>query len=821
MSHPWYRVGTISIASESATVTGTTTGWGNPAYARPGDMLLVKGADGAMAPLGEIAAVASDTELTLVDEWLGDPIEDADYAIMPAALVRSSVAALAFDIATFTSSLPLIVSGEGAPSDEFGSDGWYYFREDAPEYYRKVAGEWVGPVDLTGPQGPAGPGVSGTSETSLTLEAGSKTLTTQAGKAWLAGTRIRCASSASPSTHYMEGTVSAYNAETGELSFGASHVVGTGTLASWNIGIAGDRGATGVTGASFGGASSSEVTIGTGSKAFTVPAGLAYTAGQRVRASSTADAANFVEGPVSSYVGTTLTINADRVGGSGTISSWNINVAGLPGGPGPGYLASSTSNRTVGTGEMTFTVQSGLAYSAGARVRVAVTSDPGNIYMEGVTVSYSGTALVVNFDRAVGSGTASAWTINLAGDRGATGASYAGTSASSLEIGEGSKVFATQTTLAYQAGARARAVSQADNDNWMEGYVTSYTGGNLTLDVDATGGEGTFADWLISLAGTPGDAAAAEAAATAAVEAKDAAVEAKDAAVDAAAAAVAAAASVALPESIEGQAGRALVVNATEDGYEFADVGGAVTLPRGYISGFVQANNGSDAVNDIDISAGSCRSDDDTDDIVLASAITKRLDGLWTVGSGNGGRDTGSIANGWWYLWAIKRTDTGVCDVLFSASATAPTLPANYDKKRRIGAVHRNSGALRAFTAYETAGGGLRVEWTAPVQDLSGGNATSSTALSVTAPPGTVAEMSATTLRSGGFSYLGVADKGGTASVSVGSPWLVISSTATDQVGGSQFFRRVNVSSQVAYIVNNSNTSANIWTHAFRFERAP
>lgn len=122
----------------------------------------------------------------------------------------------------------------------------------------------------------------------------------------------------------------------------------------------------------------------------------------------------------------------------------------------------------------------------------------------------------------------------------------------------------------------------------------------------------------------------------------------------------------------------------------------------GHINGLTLANNGTDANNDIDIAAGVCVDDTGADIITLASAMTKRLDAAWAVGTAAGGLDTGSEANSTWYhLWAIKRTDTGVCDVLFSASATTPTMPASYDRKRRIGAVYNNSsGNIEAFVQH-------------------------------------------------------------------------------------------------------------------------
>jgi hypothetical protein len=83
-------------------------------------------------------------------------------------------------------------------------------------------------------------------------------------------------------------------------------------------------------GKSYGGTSTTSLAIGTGSKAFTTQAGLAYLAGARVRASSTANTSNWMEG-LATYSGTTLTITVDKTNGSGTIASWNLNVVGQPG----------------------------------------------------------------------------------------------------------------------------------------------------------------------------------------------------------------------------------------------------------------------------------------------------------------------------------------------------------------------------------------------------------------------------------------------------------------------------------------------------------
>jgi hypothetical protein len=117
----------------------------------------------------------------------------------------------------------------------------------------------------------------------------------------------------------------------------------------------------------------------------------------------------------------------------------------------------------------------------------------------------------------------------------------------------------------------------------------------------------------------------------------------------------------------------------------------------GFLFGLTLANNGTDATNDIDIAIGKCRDSTDAVNLVLASILTKRLDAAWTVGTNQGGLDTGAIGNNTYHIWLIKRSDTGVVDALFSLSTSVPTMPANYDFKRRIGAIVRSSGAILGF----------------------------------------------------------------------------------------------------------------------------
>lgn len=69
---------------------------------------------------------------------------------------------------------------------------------------------------------------------------------------------------------------------------------------------------------------------GSGSKAFATQAGLAYSAGARLRATS-AGTGEWMEGVVTAYSGTTLTATMDLNSGAGTHADWDINLAGQQG----------------------------------------------------------------------------------------------------------------------------------------------------------------------------------------------------------------------------------------------------------------------------------------------------------------------------------------------------------------------------------------------------------------------------------------------------------------------------------------------------------
>ena len=142
-------------------------------------------------------------------------------------------------------------------------------------------------------------------------------------------------------------------------------------------------------------------------------------------------------------------------------------------------------------------------------------------------------------------------------------------------------------------------------------------------------------------------------------------------------------------------------------------------LPRGYGFGCVLSRDAGDTTNDVNVTAGEWRDSTNAHDIVLTGEITKKIDAPWAVGDDAGGLDGSESVAGtpdndtWYFVHLIRRNDTGVVDVLFSESATAPTLPTGYDVFRRIGAVRRGTAATLAFTQH-----GDEFLWSATVNDV-------------------------------------------------------------------------------------------------------
>jgi len=181
-----------------------------------------------------------------------------------------------------------------------------------------------------------------TSTTSNTIGSGSKTFAyaTSNNLGWLVGTRLRFTYDVS---NYMEGIVTAVSATS--VTITSDNTLGSGTYASWNIAIAGDKGATGATGgtgsngtngvnADMMRTSITSLLIGSGTKTatYTSSSNLGWLVGTRLRFAY--NASNYMEGAVTAVSATSVTITSDNILGSGTYTAWNIGIAGDKGATG-------------------------------------------------------------------------------------------------------------------------------------------------------------------------------------------------------------------------------------------------------------------------------------------------------------------------------------------------------------------------------------------------------------------------------------------------------------------------------------------------------
>jgi hypothetical protein len=150
--------------------------------------------------------------------------------------------------------------------------------------------------------------------------------------------------------------------------------------------------------------------------------------------------------------------------------------------------------------------------------------------------------------------------------------------------------------------------------------------------------------------------------------------------------------------------------------------GGAPIL--NYLGGLTLANDATTPATVLDIAPGTACSDDGTTMMTLATAFTKNCNAPWVVGSGNGALVTGStlIANTWYHVWLMQRTDTNVVDICISTTLGV-TLPTPYNVKRRIGSIKTDASAhILAFLQV-----GDHFIWTSHIQDWPSGTSFSNT----------------------------------------------------------------------------------------------
>lgn len=230
-----------------------------------------------------------------------------------------------------------------------------------------------------------------------------------------------------------------------------------------------------------------------------------------------------------------------------------------------------------------------------------------------------------------------------------------------------------------------------------------------------------------------------------------------------------------------------------------------IATQRGYLTGLTLSTAGSSTT--FGISVGVAVDSTAADFMKLTSAYTKTT-ASWAVGSGNGGLDTGTTlgaANTWYHVHLIKRVDTGVVDVLFSLSATAPTMPTNYTLFRRIGSM-KTDGSKNWILFSQL---GDEFLWDVPVVDIAAGTASSTTGVGVTLTvPTGVQVIAALTLRadfvtSGNALIISSPDVANTAASATNNNLYVTA-------GNTPTFNAVEVRSNTSAVVRQRSDNTNL-----------
>ena len=150
--------------------------------------------------------------------------------------------------------------------------------------------------------------------------------------------------------------------------------------------------------------------------------------------------------------------------------------------------------------------------------------------------------------------------------------------------------------------------------------------------------------------------------------------------------------------------------------------GGGGTIPQSHLAGFIMSNDGTTPNTTLDFTAGQAA--DSTNAVMISVAAFKKTTGAFVAGTGNGALDTGTVAASTWYhVFAISNAGGTTTDILFSLSATAPTMPSTYTLKRRIGSFRTDASAhILPFLQV-----GDNFYWTSIFTDLNNGGTTSDT----------------------------------------------------------------------------------------------
>ena len=290
----------------------------------------------------------------------------------------------------------------------------------------------TGNPGTTGTTGTPGDIYSTTSSTPVDLDAitvgTTVNLTVSSGLAYSIGQSVLIANSVS---NYFNATVSSYSSTT--LSVVVVTKNGSGSLTPWAVNLAGAVGQAGSAGprGTTGNTGNPGTTGTTGNAGITGNTGFGTT-GNTGNPGTTGTTGNTGNPGTTGNTGFGTTGNTGNPGTTGTTgNTGNPGTTGNTGNPGttgttgtPGDLYKTTSSTPINLnaisigGTSIILVDAGLAYTPGMNILVAVSL---TVYILGNVISYSNTTLTYKIIGYSGTGTFTAWTVNILNLNGATG----------------------------------------------------------------------------------------------------------------------------------------------------------------------------------------------------------------------------------------------------------------------------------------------------------------------------------------------------------------------------------------------------------------
>ncbi|MBM3549737.1 MAG: hypothetical protein FJX54_22585 [Alphaproteobacteria bacterium] len=175
----------------------------------------------------------------------------------------------------------------------------------------------------------------------LVAGSGDVTLTVALNKTFAKGQPIRIARTSDPTAIWMTGSCVDYTTSTGVLAVRRSASAGSGTHADWTVSVdggAGPQGPTGPIGTTPPIATSTAATLtiqlGT-TPSFTLADDLPLLPGAFLLLTATSDPTKWMFGQIAGKTGTSMTLDAQGINGSGSPSGWTVQLIGPRGIPGP------------------------------------------------------------------------------------------------------------------------------------------------------------------------------------------------------------------------------------------------------------------------------------------------------------------------------------------------------------------------------------------------------------------------------------------------------------------------------------------------------